>query len=24
VKALAEPLKKNAYGQYLLKMIKGY
>ncbi|HFP9612980.1 TPA: hypothetical protein ACF37I_004761, partial [Escherichia coli] len=20
----AEPLKKNAYGQYLLKMIKGY
>ncbi|MCV5632676.1 hypothetical protein, partial [Escherichia coli] len=21
---LAEPLKKNAYGQYLLKMIKGY
>lgn len=24
VKVLAEPLKKNAYGQYLLKMIKGY
>lgn len=24
VKKLAEPLKKNAYGQYLLKMIKGY
>ncbi len=24
VKLLAEPLKKNAYGQYLLKMIKGY
>ncbi|HGU6725963.1 TPA: hypothetical protein ACNACK_004063, partial [Escherichia coli] len=24
VKALAEPLKKNAYGQYLIKMIKGY
>ncbi|EOM4117240.1 hypothetical protein ACMS8J_003620, partial [Escherichia coli O140:H48] len=23
VKVLAEPLKKNAYGQYLLKMIKG-
>lgn len=23
VKALAEPLKKNAYGQYLLKMIEG-
>ncbi|MGU4876642.1 hypothetical protein MAX99_25210, partial [Escherichia coli] len=23
-KVLAEPLKKNAYGQYLLKMIKGY
>lgn len=23
VKILAEPLKKNAYGQYLLKMIKG-
>ncbi|MGE9502324.1 hypothetical protein ACQP3D_28505, partial [Escherichia coli] len=21
---LAEPLKKNAYGQYLQKMIKGY
>ncbi|WP_338298365.1 hypothetical protein, partial [Escherichia coli] len=21
---LAEPLKKNAYGQNLLKMIKGY
>lgn len=24
VKVLAEPLKKNTYGQYLLKMIKGY
>ena len=24
VKVLAKPLKKNAYGQYLLKMIKGY
>lgn len=24
VKILAEPLKKNDYGQYLLKMIKGY
>ena len=24
VKVLAEPLKKNDYGQYLLKMIKGY
>ncbi|SKC20580.1 Glucose-1-phosphate thymidylyltransferase [Kosakonia radicincitans] len=24
VKFLAEPLKKNAYGQYLLKMIKGH
>lgn len=24
VKNLAEPLKKNAYGQYLLKVIKGY
>ncbi|WP_368913451.1 glucose-1-phosphate thymidylyltransferase RfbA [Mixta calida] len=24
VKKLAEPLKKNAYGQYLLKMIKGH
>ncbi len=24
VNVLAEPLKKNAYGQYLLKMIKGY
>ena len=24
VKVLAEPLKKNAYGQYLLKMINGY
>ena len=24
VKVLAEPLKKNAYGQYLLKMIKDY
>ena len=24
VKKLAEPLKKNAYGQYLLKMVKGY
>ncbi|GAS71352.1 glucose-1-phosphate thymidylyltransferase 1 [Salmonella enterica] len=24
VKKLAEPLKKNAYGQYLLKMIKDY
>lgn len=24
IKKLAEPLKKNAYGQYLIKMIKGY
>jgi glucose-1-phosphate thymidylyltransferase len=24
VKKLAEPLAKNAYGQYLLKIIKGY
>ncbi|MGO0299904.1 glucose-1-phosphate thymidylyltransferase RfbA, partial [Escherichia coli] len=24
VRVLAEPLKKNAYGQYLLKMVKGY
>jgi len=24
VKKLAAPLAKNAYGQYLLKMIKGY
>jgi len=24
VRKLAEPLKKNAYGQYLQKIIKGY